>query len=67
MAEETRIIMDTTIPCNESPDCCGCLIAYQQDSLLVFKCNECNKEAGRGIVMQEIKKTEEPFNKPLWG
>ena len=40
----------TTIKCFD--ECCGgCLIGEtDEEDVIVFKCNECNEENGRGVI-----------------
>jgi len=49
-----RKILPTTIPCLEGTmfegDCCGCLTGWwdELEKIWIFRCNECEKEWGRG-------------------
>ena len=51
--------METTIPCSDSIDyggeCCGCLNANfdEIEKSWIFRCNECNKEQGRGSICEK--------------
>jgi len=46
-----RKICETSIPCFNHPDCCGCLNGYwdEIEKIWRFRCNECNQESGRGL------------------
>lgn len=50
-------LMPTTIPCPDSHihggDCPGCLNGIFEDGAMVFRCNECGQEAGRGAFESE--------------
>jgi len=42
--------IETTILCPDSPDCCGCINGERnEEGVIVFSCNECGQEVGRGI------------------
>lgn len=44
------IVIETTIVCSDSPDCCGCINGKRDKTgVIVFTCNECGQEVGRGI------------------
>jgi predicted RNA-binding Zn-ribbon protein involved in translation (DUF1610 family) len=42
----------TTIPHVREPHCCGCLTGTPVAGLVIFRCNECGEEVGRGEVIR---------------
>ena len=44
------VIIETTILCPDSPDCCGCINGKRnKEGVIIFSCNECGQEVGRGV------------------
>lgn len=39
----------TTVPHEMTPHCCGCLTGRLEGAMVIFECNECGDEVGRGI------------------
>lgn len=62
-------LIETTIRCPQpgslTPYCPGCLNAIFENGILVFRCNECGEEAGRGAFEPE-KNGGIPKNEPVF-